>query len=499
LSGSSYRVALRTTSITGASQIVVLLLKLVKSKVIAVLLGPSGIGLFGLLTTVLSIVTTLANLGMSGSAVRQVADASASGDGTRLARVVWTIRRLTLLLGIVAAAVLALAAGPVSEVSVGTRELETPLRVLSLAALFGLVTMGQSAVLRGLRRIGDLARLSVWGALWGTALAIPFVWWLGLRGVAPAMVIAAALALLASWWYSRRVAIEPVALRLREMTQEVRGLLQLGMAFLVTGLLAAVVQYVLRIILVREGGLGMAGEFQAAATLSIVYVTFILQAMSQDFYPRLTGVAQDDAAVNRMVNEQAELSLLLAGPGLVATVAVAPWLVQLLYSDQFVAAADVLRWQCLGVLLRVVSWPIGFVLLARGEGLTYAITEVIGHAVHVAAFWLLATSGGLQGAAFALGIFYALYLPAIYVIVRRMTGFAWTPPVARLLALALGTLLAALLVTRLVGNLPGAVIGALMAAVLAVWGYRRLVTLTNIPLAQWLVAKLPGLRPARRR
>ena len=74
--------------------------------------------------------------------------------------------------------------------------------------------------------------------------------------------------------------------------------------------------YLMRIIMLRKfEPLTAAGCYQAAWGLGGYYVGFILQAMGADFYPRLTAVASDHVECNRLVNEQAEVGLLLAGPG----------------------------------------------------------------------------------------------------------------------------------------------------------------------------------------
>ena len=481
MSGSSYRVALKATSITGLSQVVVLLLRFVNVKVIAVILGPAGVGLFGILNSVIGLVSAVVGMGMSGSAVRQVSEASASADAVRVARVIWTLRRTVLGLGCLGAMALLMLATPISVLSLGTSEYATTFAVLSLAVLLGTVNGGQTALLRGLRKIPELAKLSMWGAFWGTAVSVPLVWLWGLAGIAPAMVVTTAMSLLASWWHARKIQVAAVVMNRSLVVSELRGLLGLGVVFLVVGVMEAAVQYGFRAILAHDADLVVVGVFQAAASLSMVYVTFILQSMGQDFYPRLTGIAKDDAAVSRLVNEQAELSLLVAGPGILATVAFAPWLIHILYSDQFVAAVDVLRWQCLGVLLRVASWPLGFVLLARGEGRLFLVTEVATHAFHIGAFWILVQAGGLSGAAFGLTASYLFYLPLIYLLVRRVSGFAWSSAAVRALMIPATAYAASMLACNLLPKPWESVVAATVAAAVGIYAYRKLARMTEHP------------------
>ena len=69
-----------------------------------------------------------------------------------------------------------------------------------------------------------------------------------------------------------------------------------------------------------------------ASGLLITGATFAISTLGlgMDFYPRLVGVAYDHRACNATVNEQTQASLLMAGPGILATITFAPLVVALL-------------------------------------------------------------------------------------------------------------------------------------------------------------------------
>src|SRR5207302_5376523 len=103
--------------------------------------------------------------------------------------------------------------------------------------------------------------------------------------------------------------------------------------------------------------------------------------------PRLTGSIDDPITCNRLVNEQARVGLLLAGPGVIATLTFAPMVVALLYSAKFGAAVPILRWICLGALLQVISWPMGFIVVAKGKQNLFIFSEVAWAIVSFALAW----------------------------------------------------------------------------------------------------------------
>jgi PST family polysaccharide transporter len=278
-----------------------------------------------------------------------------------------------------------------------------------------------------MRRITDLARISVISALLGTAITIPLVYLFREQGVVPSLVGVAAASLLTSWWYSRRVRIEKPSMVTAEVRREAAALLKLGFAFLASSFLTMGAAYAIRLIVLKKIGVEAAGLYQSAWALGGLYVGFILQAMGADFYPRLTAVSSDNSKCNRLVNEQAQISLLLAGPGVIATLTFAPLVIASFYSIEFAAAVTLLRWVCLGMTLRVVAWPMGFIVVAKGAQKIFFWTEVAATLVHVGLAWLFVTQFGLDGSGIAFFGLYVWHGFLIYVIVRRLSGFRWSP------------------------------------------------------------------------
>lgn len=170
--------------------------------------------------------------------------------------------------------------------------------------------------------------------------------------------------------------------------------------------------------------------------------------MSADYYPRLTGVAHDKSAMNRMVNEQAEIGLLLAIPGLLATAVLAPWVVQIFYSIEFLGAVDLLHWFILGCFGRVISWPLGYVLLALGKGSTYGAAELIWSLSHLLLVSVLFPIFGLEGVAIAFSILYLIVTLHALFIVKRLTGFTFNRNVILIGALSFSALTLHLILYR---------------------------------------------------
>jgi enterobacterial common antigen flippase len=422
----SFRSILKSSALIGGSSLINVGLGALRTKAIALMLGPAGIGLLGAFGLILDLARSVSQLGLNGSGVRQIAESASSGDERRLAVTALVLRRATLLCALLGAFVLAASAPAVSTLTFGTDEHATSIMVLAAALFLAVLAGGQGALLQGTRKVAEQARVNVYGALIGTIAAVSIVYWLGERGIVASLVAAAAASVGLSWWYSRQVKTVPVVLLPGETSREAALLLKLGLAFLMSGLLMTLAAYVVRTFVLRTLGIDAAGMYQAAWTLGGLYVGFVLQALGTDFYPRLVGVANDHRACNATVNEQAYASLLMAAPGIVATITFAPLVVHLFYSAAFGEAVELLRWICLGMALRVITWPVGYIIVAKNRQWVFFAVEATWAAVNVTATWWCLQALGLEGTGIAFMLSYALHGLIIYPTARHLTGFRWS-------------------------------------------------------------------------
>ena len=90
-------------------------------------------------------------------------------------------------------------------------------------------------------------------------------------------------------------------------------------------------------------------------------------------------------------------------------------------------------------MLRVVSWPMGFIIVASGRQGLFFWSELAYTVVHLGAAWTLVKSLGVNGAGIAFSASYVFHGLMIYMIVRRLTGFRWSPANRRVGGIFLGS------------------------------------------------------------
>jgi PST family polysaccharide transporter len=206
--------------------------------------------------------------------------------------------------------------------------------------------------------------------------------------------------------------------------------------------------------------------------------------MGMDFYPRLTAVAKDNEACNQMVNEQTEVGLLVAAPGILATLTFAPLIIQIFYSASFTPAYDVLRWQILGIFLRVVSWPIGYILLAKGKGKIFFCTELSANVIHVVLVYRGIAYFGLEGTGIAFFALYVFVTVMILAVVRHLSGFHWTYNSLRLIGITSVTVAFVFLIPRFISQNNAIILGSLLTLISTIYSLRMLYSLVG---PKWII------------
>ncbi len=434
-SASSYRRILKNSSIIGGSSVARVGIGLIRTKVLALILGPAGVGIASLYSGFLNTAGALATMGLGTVGTRQIAEAFSKEDAHAMAVARRAMLWGTLLLA--AAAMLAVWSlrSILARLVLGSSSYASAIGWLALGVGLLVAAAAQSALLQGMYRIGDLARVTVWAAVLNAALGIASLWKWGEHGlIGYALAGAFASPVVGYFYVSRLPKAEEHAVAWSEIAKEWSALLRLGVAYVGGGLSLTLTQLWIRVFLGKSLGQAALGQYQAAWTVSTYYITFILTAMATDYYPRLTAVIHDRDGACRLVNEQSEVALLLSTPVFVAMMAMAPLAMRLLYSAQFAPAVVVLRWQVLGDVLKVASWPLGFVMLAAGNGKAFFWSESVTNLLTAVLVVLLTPLVGLRITGIAYLATYSFYLPLVYWLARRHAAFRWSRSVSRLAA-----------------------------------------------------------------
>lgn len=477
--GNSYRQILRSSSIIGGASMVNILIGLLRTKVAAVVLGPAGIGLIGFLSNLMATAAAVTAVGSGVVGARQIAAANATNDEVTLA----TSRRAllwgTMVLAVLGASLFWLLRDVLATHILNDASLSGVAGWLALGVGLSVAAGSQSALLNGMRRIGDLARTSMLSALLATIVGVPVLLHWREQGLLVYVLLTPISAFLVGYWYTSRLpGVWRAPLIWSDMRREWSFLARLGLPVMLAGLVMLAGQLLIRTTVQHELGRDALGYFEAAWVISMTYAGFVLRAMGTDFFPRLTATIHDPAAANRLVNEQSEVALMLSGPVLLAMMGLAPWVVQLLYSNEFAATVGILHWQIMGDIFKVACFPLGYIILAAGEGRTFLLSDTVSMGVFVLVVWVGVPIFGLPATGIGFLMMYVVNLLIVFWLARRRSGFRWEAIIWKLF---LGLLLAASVISVAAASHPvaGAICGILLSGGFVIFALLRLGHMAN--------------------
>ncbi|WP_243317509.1 oligosaccharide flippase family protein [Geothrix paludis] len=414
---------LKSTVIVSLSSIIVMAVGLVRTKVIALVSGPPGVGLFGLMSGWVEIIAILTSFGLGTSGIRRIAQYSGAPDQIEVSKVASTLKVTTWATGGVGCLLMIGFSHPAATWVLKAPGASLSVAILGLTILFRALTTAYTCVIQGLRRITDLAIINILGAVVGTLLTIPLLVFCGPYGIPLAIVAGGFATLAVAAWYTRRLDLPSTTIPWRERIIEAGGLIRFGAPVMLSAVIGAVYPNIERLAITRSTSLAALGQYQAASSISTMLATFVLTALSTDFYPRLASQVREPSAFNASFNQQLRMSVLLAFPGLMFILGLAPHLLSLLYTTSFIEAAGILRLLAVAVFARVLVSGFRLALLAQGRSSLYLAYESTFTLLNAGLLFWLVPRWGVLGAAWALTLATLAYAGLLILAHGRSLGF----------------------------------------------------------------------------
>ena len=410
---------MKAMGLFGGVQVAGILCSIIRTKLVALWIGPVGIGLFGIFNNALEMISTGTNLGIRSSSVRDISQAHDSGSSNLVSRMIAVVRKWSLWLGL-GGALLTLALAPaLSRLTFGDDRHIWGFVALSVAVLLGALTNGEYAVLQGTARLKRLASVTLWGTITGLAVSIPLFYLLRERSILPS-IIAYALALAIFAWLFRNRDYPPAQVNRHEVFDMGKGFVRLGIFMTLGNFASILASYAFNAWLNIHAGTEAVGYYQAGYTLINKYTGLILTALGMEYYPRLATVAESRTRLRAFVSQEINVAIGVMAPVVALFILLRELVVWILYTPEFNVILTFVSWGMIGTVLRTLSWCLAFTILAKGDGKTYLWTEVASAVINLVLNIVFYRWWGLTGLGIAFLVSYILYTVIVGVVYFRM-------------------------------------------------------------------------------
>lgn len=432
---------LRIIAVLGAIQLVTVAVNVLRAKLLAVLLGPAGVGVASVIDQAVLLVAQLSALALPFAAVKFLSRAhSQSQDefARTFSSLLWTLVALTSTGAAIALGIVVWAPQLLGGELSGYRELLVPglLAVPALSLHSFLVNVLAAA--RRTRASGLLllviAALSLVGVVAGVLAG-------GLVGYYWGLLAAYYAATIGALIYLRRRLDLPVLARgpgIRQTLAANPGIVSFSLIIFVTSYTQSFSLFVTRYAVLSHDGAAMAGLLQAGIGLAASINLLLNPANGLYLTPYLNRAGPVADKVKTTLEFERKLMAVMAAAAM-PMVLFAPWLLVLLYSPQFVAVGAVLFVLVLAQCLIQLAGVHQALLIGLDELRAYGAVVAAGQLVLGLIAWLAVPAFGLMGAALGfLAAGLALFF-ATWALLYARHGFALP---ARLKALIAYSLLA---------------------------------------------------------
>jgi len=411
-------------SLFGGVQVFNIAITLVRSKMMALLLGLAGMGIAGLFNSTLGLIGAMTNFGLMTSAVKSVS--SAASDESETAHTVAVLTKLIWYTGILGMCCTIFFSPWISKLAFGNSDYSWPLIWISITVLLTQLTNGHLAVLQGLRKLNHLAKANLAGSFFGLLVTVPLYYLYGTAAIVPAIILAAACALFFSWFYSRKIKIPPVKVTHSEALESGKSMLRLGFSLSFIGLLTTLSAYLVQIFISHSGGLQQVGLYNAGSAIINTYVGLIFSAMSMDYFPRLAAVSESNEKMREIVKQQVLIAVLVIMPIIIVFLAFAPLIVRVLYSADFMPIVSFINVGMLGMLFRAASWSMGYILIAKGDSKLFIKTSIFFNSVFLINNVIAYHFYGFEGMGFSFLINFIIHFIGVLWLCRKKYEFSFS-------------------------------------------------------------------------
>ena len=414
-----YRKILRATTIFGGVQGITIISSLVKSKFLAILIGTSGYGIYGVLNTIVDLIKQVSGLGIETSGVKFLADLDENADKSDYQRNSSLILKLSFLLGFIGM-LIAIIFSPFLSFLVYKQMSKWYIFIfISIAILFKQLVSSNNAIFQGSDKLLFLAKSNLYSNLVGLIFTLPLFYFFKTDAIVLSIVIISLINFVISYFYIKKLNLVQHKIKILQSFYEGREMLRFGSLFVIMSFLPLLVNFLIQLIINYKDGLHVVGLFNVSIVVLNTYVGFVFSIMSTEYYPRLIKAIKSNSIISKTVSQQIIVSILLVVPVIVFFIAFGNLIIKILFSEKFVEIIAMLNWAMLGMFFKSISFSIGYIFIAQADSKIFTKTSIIFNTLYFVLLYFGYQFRGLEGLGIAISSYYFFHLLTIYIIAKR--------------------------------------------------------------------------------
>lgn len=407
----------KTSLLNGISVIIKVASALALNKILAVYVGPGGYAIIGQFQNSVSIVSNIAGGVVAQGVTKMTAQYF---DNEIKQHEIWkTAIRFSLAASLLVGITLLLSHEWVSEWLLHRTDLSS----VYIWLAFTLPAMTASnlllAITNGKKEVGVYVKANIIASLVSLLTTGGLTYFFGLFGALIAFTINPGVALLATGvmvfrcnWFSPRYLWGKIDIL---VFRELSGF---GLMTLTSALVGNISYIIIRDHLASKLGVPSAGYWQATYKIGEMYSMLVTSTLAVYYLPRLAEIRTASELKFEIIKVY-RVILPIAALGALILCVLRDDIIQILFTQDFLAMRDLFYWQFCGEVIKVASWILGYVMLGRAMIRVFIISEIACFASFVFLSWFFVGIYGLAGVSIAYAVNYGFYWIGMLVVVKN--------------------------------------------------------------------------------
>ena len=391
---------------------------LISVKVVALIVGPSGVALLGQLTNFSNILMAFSTGGINAGVTKYIAEDKE--DKNKLADVLSTSMRIVLLFSLTVGAILIFGCNYWSYVILNESKYSLVFLIFGFTIVFYSLNTFFIAVLNGFKEFKKYVVVNIVGSVIGLIFSVVLVFLWDIEGALIASVTSQSIVLFVTLFLVFRSDWAKRDFFMKKLNADVlKKLSHYSLMAIVAALTVPVSQLIIRSYLLDKLSLDAAGLWEGVSRISTMYLMVVTTSLSVYYLPRLSELTEKEE-LKKEVFKVCKVFVPLTLFSSVFIFTCRDFIISLLFSSEFSSMRDLFKMQLIGDFFKIFSWLLAYNMLAKAKTLMFISTEII-FSVSLVLFSLYFIGlYGILGATMAYALNYFIYFILVMVLLRRM-------------------------------------------------------------------------------
>ncbi|MDD2594410.1 MAG: O-antigen translocase [Bacteroidales bacterium] len=408
-------------SFTSISTIVKMLTSFISMKVIAIVIGPSGVALLGQLSNFSSIAMTAASGGINNGITKYVAEFRQSDS--KVKTLLSTALKITIICSLICGILMIAFNSFLSRTIMLANGYEYVFIIFGITILFYALNALLVSILNGYKDFKKYVTVNIVGSVVGLIFTLIFVFTLGLKGaLISAVTFQSVIFVITLWmvrklpWFKKSNFQEKID---RYTTKKYFGYALMTFATIIT---VPIAQLVLRSYVISNISIVEAGWWESMNKISSMYLMVITSSFSVYYLPRLSEI-HDKLELKKEIFTAYKLIIPLIIVGFAAIYFLRFLIIRVLFTPDFLPMENLFIWQLAGDFFKISSWLLSFLMVAKSMTKSFIATEILFSALFVGLSFIFMKFNGVVGITQGYLVTYFIYMITM-VILFKNTIFA---------------------------------------------------------------------------